>query len=270
VLSRRHFLGALAAACAAADPLGTPVGVHIRSDGRDLRSMLREVAAIGFREVEIAAWRDMRPSELRKLLDDAGLVCRSAHWTMWENDGDSQATIDAAVELGLEYLVTPWPSLMGKEWFEANETPAGRLAVHNGMKLNDWRWNADWFNHVGGLCQKNNIQFVYHNHTFEFRQLGKGVAFDELLSRTDPSRVKVEFDVAGAVFALCEPVAFLKKYSDRIAILHVSEGPGVTIGQGVVDWPGVFAAAKSLGIRRSYVRVDPANLRDSFQYLHAL
>jgi sugar phosphate isomerase/epimerase len=262
VLSRRHFLGALAAA----DPLGTPVGVHIRSDGRDLRSMLREVAAIGFREVEIAAWRDMRPSELRKLLDDAGLVCRSAHWTMWENDGDSQATIDAAVELGLEYLVTPWPSLMGKEWFEANETPAGRDAVSEKMQLNDWRWNADWFNHVGGLCQKNNVQFVYLNHGFEFRKLGTGIAFDELLRRTDPTRVKVEFDAASAFAAGYDPLAFLKKYADRVAILHVTETPA----HGTVEWRAIFAAAKAAGVQRCYVNVDPAKARETFQYLHAL
>src|SRR5262249_10955453 len=160
------------AACAAANPLGVAPGLHIRTDGRDLRSTLREAAAIGFHEVEITSGHDKRPSELRKLFDDAGVVCRSAHWTLWENDADSTATIDAAVELGLEYLVTPLPSLMGKEWFEANETPVGREAVARKMQLNDWRWNADWFNHVGGLCQKNNVQFAYLNHEFEFRKLG--------------------------------------------------------------------------------------------------
>src|SRR5262249_46177799 len=134
VLSRRQFLGVAAAACAAAGPPGAPIGLHIRADG-DLRTKLREAAAIGFREVEIAAWRDIRATELRKPFEDNGLTCHSAHWTLWENDADSQATIDAAVELGLEYLVTPLPSLMGREWFEANETPAGRAAVSQKMQL---------------------------------------------------------------------------------------------------------------------------------------
>ena len=265
MLSRRQFLGVAAAACAAAGPPGAPTGLHIRADG-DLRTRLRQAAAIGFREAEIASWRDIRATELRKLFEDNGLTCHSAHWTLWENDADSQATIDAAVELGLEYLVTPLPSLMGREWFEANETPAGRAAVSQKMQLNDWRWNADWFNHVGGLCQKNNVQFAYLNHDFEFRPLGAGIAFDELLRRTDPTRVKVEFDPAGAVAGGYEPVAFLKKYGDRVAMLHVSEVPG----SGKVDWPIVLATARAAGVERCYISVDPARAYAALQQLRAL
>jgi sugar phosphate isomerase/epimerase len=226
--------------------------------------------ALGFHEVEITSGHDMRPSDIRKLFSDAGVVCRSAHWTLWENDADSTATIDAAVELGLEYLVTPLPSLMGKEWFEANETPAGGQAVARKMQLNDWRWNADWFNHVGGLCQKNNVQFAYLNHDFEFRKLGAGIAFDELLRRTDPTRVKVEFDAAAAVAGGYDPIAFLKKSGDRVAILHLAAPAGMAIGQTKVDWPGVFAAAKAAGVERYYLNVDTAKLRESLNYLRSL
>ena len=42
------------------------------------------------------------------------------------------------------------------------------------MTVNDWRWNADWFNHVGGLCQKNDVQFVYRNHGSSFGNWGRG------------------------------------------------------------------------------------------------
>jgi hypothetical protein len=66
---------------------------------------------------------------------------------------------------------------MGKEWFEP--VPEGaRLSV------NDWRWMADWFNHVGGLCQKNDVQFVYRVSDFE--------GFEEMWTRTEPTRVKFE------------------------------------------------------------------------------
>jgi sugar phosphate isomerase/epimerase len=270
VLSRRQFLGVLAASCAAGDSLGLTPGIHIRSDGRDLRSTLRDVAAIGFKEVEIAGWHDVRPTELRKLFDEAGVTCRSAHWTLWENDADSQATIDAAVELGLEYLVTPLPSLMGKEWFEANETPAGRDAVSRKMQLNDWRWNADWFNHVGGLCQKNNVQFAYLNHDFDFRKLGIGVALDELLIRTDPTRVKVEFDAGGAAAGGYDPVAFLRKHGDRVSMLHISATPGKAVAPGAVDWPAVFTAANAAGVRRYFLNVDSSQTRESFEYLRRL
>ena len=130
--------------------------------------------------------RGRRPSDIRKPLDAAGIACKSACWTMWENGADSQDTIDTAVELGLEHLVTPLPLLMGKEWFLANETPAGARAVAEGMTENDWRWNADWFNHVGGLAQVNQVQFVYRNHAFEFRKLADSTGFEELGGAPNP------------------------------------------------------------------------------------
>jgi sugar phosphate isomerase/epimerase len=232
--------------------------------------VLRDVAAIGFREVEIAGLRGQRAAETRKQLDAAGLTCRSAHWTLWENDADTTATIDAAVELGIEYLVTPLPSLMGKEWFEANETAAGARAVAENMTLNDWRWNADWFNHVGGLAQKNDVQFVYQNHGFEFRQLGQGIAFDELWRRTEPTRVKFELDCGSAAAAGYDPVKFLEKYGERTVLLHISEAPGLAIGRGKVDWKRVFAASRALGIKRYYVAVERNLLRESYEFLQAL
>jgi sugar phosphate isomerase/epimerase len=248
------------------------LGVYLNEPG-DLRARLHEVAALGFREVEIAGWHDRRPTEIRKALDEAGLVCKSAHWTMWENDADSTATIDAAVELGLEYLVTPLPSLMGKDWFQANETPAGERAVFEKMTLNDWRWNADWFNHVGGLAQKNNIQFVYQNHGFEFRKLGADIAFQELWRRTEPTRVKFELNCGWAVAGGYDPVEFLQRYGERVYLLHISDvgsrassAPDAAIGKGVIDWPDVFAAAKAAGVRRYYIATPQRFLGESLKY----
>jgi sugar phosphate isomerase/epimerase len=273
--TRRHFLGAAAGALAAAygiaDPMGVPIGLHLAGTRGDLRKTLHEIAAIGYREIEIAGLREMRASDLRRLLDEAGLVCKSAHWTLWEDESHIEATIDAATELGVEYLVTPLPSLMGREWFEANETEAGRRAVLEKMTVNDWRWNADWFNHVGGLAQKTNLQFVYHNHSFEFRKRGAGIEFDELLQRTDASRVRLEFDCGGAASAGYDPVAFLKKYGDRVVMLHVSEvEASVPIGRGRIDWQAVFVAAKAAGVRRYFVETPWELARPGYEYLHGL
>jgi sugar phosphate isomerase/epimerase len=215
VISRRTFLGgALATAAAAhAAPSEAPLGVYLdlTKPPADLPATFRRIAASGYREIEIAGLRDRRPADLRQLLDAAGLSCKSICWEMWENDADSQDTIDAAVELGIEFLVTALPSLMGKEWFETEKPPAGH------MTLNDWRWNADWFNHVGGLAQKNNLQFVYRTHAFDFDKLGDSTGFHELYRRTEPTRVKFELDVATAP----DPAAFLKEYGARTYLFHV-------------------------------------------------
>lgn len=199
-----------------------PLGFYLREAGADPAATFHAIAAKGFREVELAGFRDRRPSETRKLLDAAGLSCKTVCWSMWLNDGDSQETIDAAVELGALYLVTPDPSRMGKEWFEP--------AVPERMTLNDWRWNADWFNHVGGLAQKNDIQFAYRNQSFDFARLGNSTGFDELYRRTEPTRVKFELDCAAATAGGCPPQEFLKRYADRTHLLHISDPADGTDG----------------------------------------
>jgi sugar phosphate isomerase/epimerase len=147
--------------------------------------------------------------------------------------------------------------------------------------VNDWRWNADWFNHVGGLVQKYNMQFVYRNHNFEFRKHASGIEFDELLQRTEPSRVMLEFDCGWAAIAGYDPVAFLKRHGDRVAMLHLSEpprgftsstGPGAPepeapLGNGTIDWPAVLNAAKAAGVRRSFVDAPPARMRAAYKFL---
>jgi sugar phosphate isomerase/epimerase len=217
VLSRRRFLGALAGGAAAA--YAAPprrLGIYLHEFGPDLAETFRQVAARGYRDIELGGLREHRPTELRKLLDAAGLTCKSASWPMWVNDADSQDTLDAAVELGLEYIVTPDPSRMGKEWFEK---PRGALT------LNDWRWNADWFNHVGGLAQKNNVQFVYRTQPSDFEKLGDSTGFHELWLRTEPTRVKFELDCSAT-----PPAAFLQRYGERTVLLHIAKAS---------DWPAI-------------------------------
>jgi sugar phosphate isomerase/epimerase len=222
VISRRGFLGVLAGGAVYAASPRARLGFYLARTSADLAVDFRAVAARGYREIELAGLRDRSPAELRKLLDAAGLTCRSACWTMWENDADSQDTLDAAVELGLEYIVTPAPSRMGKEWFE----PA-----RGSLTLNDWRWTADWFNHVGGLAQKNNVQFVYRTQASDFAKLGDSTGFHELWSRTEPSRVKFELDCAAT-----PPAEFLHRYGDRTVLLHIAKES---------DWPAIRDIAES-------------------------
>jgi hypothetical protein len=94
-VSRRQFLvrtGGVAAALVTSSvpyrawsyPLGLPPGIElysVRSDiGQDAPSALKQIAAIGYKEVEPAGFGSLKTaSEFRKALDDNGLKCPSAH-----------------------------------------------------------------------------------------------------------------------------------------------------------------------------------------------
>jgi sugar phosphate isomerase/epimerase len=255
-VTRRGFLGSAGAALAmrrlgaAASPVA--IGLQLSSAADELRAdfagTLRRIAGLGCRDVEFhAELRMRRPEVLRAALDDAGLQCVSAHWDLWDDSTETDTAIDAATALGIRYLVTPFPARMTPQGLRPTAgTPEDLRTLGARMTMNDWRWNVDWFNHVGGLAQKANLQFVYHNHDFEFREFGGVRAFDELLLRTDPGRVKVELDCAGAIAAGVDPSALLKQYSDRVVLLHVSDPSDVRQKRAL-------AAAAAAGVRHAYV-----------------
>ena len=96
-ISRRGFLnstaGLTAAALAAgaafprwtsADPLGLPIGIQLYTVGSDVQkdapAAVKQIAEIGYKEVETAGFGSLKTAAaFRKVLDDNGLKCPSAH-----------------------------------------------------------------------------------------------------------------------------------------------------------------------------------------------
>src|ERR1043166_5208613 len=115
-ISRRGFLGAAAAATALrADPLGIPIGFQsysLRSRiESDFQGMLREMAEVGYRRVELCspfgyeksgcgALQKMKPEEIRRTIKDAGLGCESSHYSFKELQDSLAERIDYAKALG--------------------------------------------------------------------------------------------------------------------------------------------------------------------------
>ena len=90
----------------------------------------------------------------------------------------------------------------------------------------------------------------------------------------DPKLVKIQFQVAVIRLGF-EPAEFLAKYPGRVISLHVSDWSNtekrmVSVGQGVLDWKKIFAAAKTGGIRNYYVEMSPDLIKASYPYLHSL
>ena len=119
-LSRRRFLirsSGLAAAVLAsrgwtrraqANPAGRPVGIQLYAVNSSLQEnpagTLQAIKNIGFGEVETAGFAKLSAKEFRKLLDDAGLVCPSAHLQF---DVDNLGpTFEDAHALGVHYVTS--------------------------------------------------------------------------------------------------------------------------------------------------------------------
>jgi sugar phosphate isomerase/epimerase len=304
MLSRRAFLerGSLAlaamslpaarAADAQTGPLGRPIGLQLytvrEAVEKDLAGTLRAVAAIGYREVELAGIpTGTTAAEFRRMLGDNGLTAPSMHASMADLQDGLQQRLDYAKATGCEYLVCAFPWTSDARF--RNNPGHAVVSLASGITLDDWKWNAEQLNRIGAACRQTGLRCGYHNHNMEFRSYDGVVAYDELLRLTDPQLVTMEMDIAWVVTAGVDPVKYLKKHDDRISLLHVKDvvkGLRVTadrlqaqtteVGSGAVDWKRVFKAPKPKQIAHYFVeqenfeRLPLDSVKISFEYLREL
>lgn len=281
-----------------ADPLDLPIGLQLYTVAddlkKDLEGTLKTIAAIGYREVETAGMPgNVDAQQLRAALDKVGLKCRSTHCPLPLLQMDVAGQIKQAQQLGAQYLIcaAPWVEDMSR--FKPSGPGEGMehafMALLDSFTAADWRWNAEQFNKIGAEVKKAGLQFGYHNHGSEFKEFDGKIAFDEILRGTDPELVVMEMDCGWVANAGHDPVDYLKRFPGRFHLLHVKDLKkgfkpntgfdisGTEIGNGALDWPRIFAAAKAAGVKGYFVEQEPPYARPpleeikiSYDYLHKL
>jgi sugar phosphate isomerase/epimerase len=271
-----------------ADPLGLPLGLQLYSVRdllpKDYEGTLRQLSELGYREVEAAGFFGHSPSQVKQAMDHAGLHCVSAHYPLKDLLPKVDEVIQFGKDLGLKYIVCSSPML--KDQSRARD-PNSR-AARESMTLDDWRWNADQFNHIGERVNAAGIRFAYHNHTPEFRSENGAVFYDELLRLTDPTKVTMELDCGWAVVAGQSPANLLIRYPKRLSMLHVKDfkmtaavkpsdpPPSTELGRGTIDYHPIFEAARKTGIDHVFVEQEQFDmppmeaLKIDADYMHAL
>jgi len=124
----------------------------------------------------------------------------------------------------------------------------------------DYRRLGTLLTELGKRTADVGIPLVYHHHMNSIGERPHEI--DAVMEATDPRHAKLLFDTAHYQQGGGDPVAGIRKYADRIAVLHIkdleSPDPGATgdlarsyrfveLGRGTVDLKGVFAALKQVG-----------------------
>ena len=264
-ISRRTFLKTTSAAVAAgaafsqlphlyAEPLGLPLGLQLYSVRdlltKDYEGTLKQVAALGYREVESAGYYGRSADQVKQAMVTAGLRCVSAHYPLAQLQPKVDEILAFSKVIDIKNIICSSPMLK-----DPSRTKDFK-GVAEAMTLDDWRWNAEQFNAIGKKVKAAGMKFGYHNHTMEFRAENGVTPFDELLRLTDPADVMIEMDCGWVAVAGQSPAELLKKYPTRIAMLHVKDfkvsgvasatnpPPSTELGRGSLDYKAIFGAAK--------------------------
>ncbi len=279
-LRRREFLSATLAGIAAssfshglfAAPAPTRVpGIQLWSVRREIDAdpagTLKAIASYGYRFVETAGTGGLPAAEFRKLLDDNGLVCVSAHQSFDANN--LQKTFDDAKALGAKYttsgLLRPGTGALPVEG-----TDAGFMGTMRAMTADDAKSIAAFCNQIGEGAKANGLTYAYHNHFFEFAPLAGGMTgFDILLAETDPALVAFEQDCGWSAVAGKDPTALLTQHASRMPLLHIKDflplAAGQTaaaqrrsteLGNGEVDYEPILVAAAAAGVEQYFVEQE--------------
>ena len=285
-ISRRTFLETAAVAIGtatsvSANPLGLPIGSQTyphrqRIKDGDFAGLCADMAKAGIRSIELctptyaefASLTDGK--QVKKILDDHGLICPSAHCGMKALRTRQQEMIAWAKDIGMTQMATA--SLAGP--------------MQNGMTtMETVKAAAEEYNKIGAQAAKAGIQQVLHDEGFESAKVeGDGrVTYQVLLELLDPKLVKMQFQMT-AMRAVGDPVMYFKKYPGRFISMHVQgvdlnapapEGnratpTNVPVGKDSLDWKAIFTAAKTGGLKNYFVEQDWNTTLESVAYLKNL
>lgn len=237
-MTRRGF-GQIALAGLAATRLQAagkvPLAVQLYSvrqlGQKDLAAVLAQVKKLGYAGVEFAGYYGHEPQAVKKMLDDNGLKVAGTHTALDLLTGDNfQKTVDLMKVIGNKNIIVP------------------SLPQKHRANIAAWKETATLFNELSDKLKPHKMIIGYHNHAVELEKMEDQVPL-EVFFNTAKKDVKVQLDVGHARRAGADPVAFIKKFPGRVVSIHIKEynqsNPDAPLGDGVVDWKGVFIALES-------------------------
>ena len=230
---------------------------------------LKKVAQLGYTSIELAGYTAegkigaVPMAEFKKYADDAGLKIVSTHVNppmrgysteniveakeFWKKATDHHAAI------GCKYILQP-----------------GQPQTRNTEEI---AYVGEAFNEFGKIAKAAGLIFAFHNHDGEFLRVvpggtealprtrgsriqeGSKMIYDGLLEATDPSLVQFEMDVYWTVIGGQDPVAYMKKYANRIRILHIKD-VAVLGESGMMNFQKIFETAYVNGIADFFVELE--------------
>jgi inosose dehydratase len=220
--------------------------------GQD-RQAIDDVAAVGYRGIQLRTstlpeFGD-KPAALKALL-----VERNLTMVAFSSGGVRIDPEFEAEDLAIHTKHARFVRAVGGLYLQLTDTRPKRTLVPA-----DYQRLGRLMTEIGKRTADIGIPVAYHNHMNAIGERPEEV--DWVLNATDPRYVKVLLDVAHYHQGGGDPVQAIKKYADRILLLHikdvVSPLPGATgdpmrsfkwveLGAGEVNLKGVFAALQDI------------------------
>jgi sugar phosphate isomerase/epimerase len=261
-ISRRSFVILTAASATALKaqkriPIGLQQTAVQRNIHEDLEGTLRAVSKMGYDIIEFSAntfmtWTPAKAKEVRSLLNDINLRCRSTHNEIVSFSGDG---LSKAIELnhilGSDTLVSVRGPGPGPGAGRGGSPTAGAGSGSGGRgrgpapTLDAWKAFSEQLSSAAGRIRAAKMTLGFHNHDVEFKPVEGTRPIDILAANQNITSFHLNI-------GLClkgggDPVAFMNQCPGRIQSLLIQDY------NGQARWKDIFAAAEEKGGLQFYL-----------------
>ncbi|MFM1934812.1 MAG: hypothetical protein RL360_1693 [Bacteroidota bacterium] len=236
------------------------VSFTFRADfSKDVAGTLDYIKAMGITNIEFSNLFGKTAAELRALLDERGMVCTSYGVYYDALTNKTERVIQDAKSLGAEFV------------------RVGMIPHKGDFTVQDADVAIKDFNRVGKILKENGIEFVYHNHGYDFTPYLQSTLYDYLIQNTNPAYVSFELDILWVHQFGQDPLAYLKKYPARFKLMHVkdlkkgipvgldvktSSENDVPLGSGQINVQAILKQARKSPIKYYYLEDENSNARN--------
>ncbi len=203
---------------------------HHIENGENFLDILKKVKELGFDGVEFAGFHGYTAEELKKALDEIGLVAVGAH--MGLNDFKEE-NLEETIRVG---------KVLG-----AKTLGIGGADTETETSLNEV---IEIMGKADKIAAEEGIKVYFHNHTQEFKEplfnTVPGTIFERLAAACH-----MQIDTYWSFHAGKDNYKLISEYKDVIAHLHIKDGIDghpMALGEGNNDLATVVKAAKDNGI----------------------
>jgi len=217
----------------------------------------KKVREIGYKAVQVSAFGPVDPQDVKRMLDDEGLICCITHIGYDRLKNDLPAVIEEHRLWDCQHVAI---GSMPGEFREGGAEGARRFAAEA--------------NEIGRQLHEAGLTFSYHNHSFEFARAGEGIIMDILFNETDPRYVQAELDTYWIQHGGGDPAAWVRKMKNRMPVVHLKDMTiqnfrtqvMAEVGEGNLNWPAILDACREAGVEWYAVEQDICQ-RDPFESL---
>ncbi|MFF2015478.1 sugar phosphate isomerase/epimerase family protein [Paenibacillus sp. NPDC058177] len=219
----------------------------------ELRTTFQKVAAIGYTAVQVSGIGPIDPAKVKEYADEAGLKICATHvsWDRLENDLDA---------LAREHQL-----------WDCKYIGLGGLPDHYRTSQEGYRTFAQQASEIARrLKEQYGLQFIYHNHDFEFERVD-GVTGMEILLNDSAPDFGLELDLYWVQAGGGDPIEWTRKVKGRMGVVHLKDMAIVErrqtfaeLGEGNMNYKGIIEACRETGVEWYVVEQDACR-RDPFE-----